>query len=190
VKQLAMGFVRKKRRGKKKGGRPPKNGIRAGVSHLSRPRFNGARFPVHITLRVRAHVWSLRTRRCFTAVRRSFYAGNGRFGLRLTHFNVLGNHLHLICEASNEKSLSKGMQGLEVRIAKALNRVMERKGGVFDDRYHGRVLRTPTEVRHALHYVRENEQKHFGRRGHDYSSLANPGLTVEPATWLLRRAPS
>jgi len=28
---------------------------------------------------------------------------------------------------------------------------MGRKGRVFDDRYHARVLRTPTEVRHAIH---------------------------------------
>jgi hypothetical protein len=32
--------------------------------------------------------------------------------------------------------------------------MMGREGRVFDDRYHARVLRTPTEVRHAIHYVR------------------------------------
>jgi len=154
---LTLGFVREKRRGKKRGGRPWKNGVSAGVSHLRRERFDGRRCPVHVTLHVREHVWSLRTRRCFGAIARAFYAGNNRFGLRLTHFNVLGNHLHLVCEATDEKSLAKGMQGLEVRMAKALNRVMQRRGGVFADRYHAHILRTPSD----------------------------PELTLLPETWLL-----
>ena len=36
------------------------------------------------------HVWNLRSRRCFGAIARSFYAANGKFGLRLVRFNVLG----------------------------------------------------------------------------------------------------
>jgi len=185
MRQLSLGFVRKKRRGKKKGGRPPKNGVEAGMSHLRRERFDGRRYPVHVTLRVREHVWSLRTRRCFGAIARAFYAGNDRFGLRLTHFNVLGNHLHLVCEARDEKSLAKGMQGLEVRMAKALNRVMQRKGSVFADRYYAHVLRTPSEVKNTLVYVRTNAKKHYGALGEDYSSAAHPELTMLPETWLL-----
>jgi len=177
--------MRKKRIGKKKGGRPPKNGVEAGMSHLRRERFDGRRYPVHVTVRVKQHVWSLRGRRCFGAIARSFYAGNNRFGLRLTHFNVLGNHLHLVCEARDERSLAKGMQGLEVRMAKALNRVMQRKGSVFDDRYYAHVLRTPTEVKNTLEYVRDNAKKHYGWFGGDYSSGAHPELTLLPETWLL-----
>jgi len=109
--------------------------------------------------------------------------------LRLVHFNVLGNHAHLICEAADEKSRSRGMQGLETRMAKALNRVMQRHRGVFDGRYRGHILRTPTEVKHALHYVRENDHQHFGRPGHAFSSLAHPELIVPAKTWLLRAAP-
>jgi len=184
MRQLTLGFVRNKRIGKK-GGRPPKNGVEAGMSHLRRERFDGRRCPVHVTLNVRSHVWNLRTRRCFGAIARAFYAGNDRFGLRLTHFNVLGNHLHLVCEATDEKSLAKGMQGLEVRMAKALNRVMQRKGSVFADRYYAHVLRTPTEVKRTLEYVRDNAKKHYGRFGDDYSSATYSELTLLPETWLL-----
>ena len=187
MKQLTLDkVIRKPRRGKAKGGRPPKNGVKSGVSHLKRAALNGQRHPVHVTLRMLPHVWNLRSRRCFGAIARSFYAANGKFGLRLVRFNVLGNHLHLVCEASDEKSLSKGMQGLEVRIAKALNHVMERHGSVFDDRYHGHVLRSPTEVAHALAYVRDNATKHFGRVTVDYSSASYPALVIAPRTWLLR----
>jgi len=47
------------------------------------------------------------------------------------------------------------------------------------------VLRTPTEVRRTLVYVRDNAKKHYGRFGRDYSSAAYPALTLLPETWLL-----
>src|SRR3989442_7203771 len=53
------------------------------------------------------------------------------------------------------------MQGLGVRIAKALNRVMGRKGAVLADHYHARVLRSPTQVANALAYVLMNFLHHF-----------------------------
>ena len=55
------------------------------------------------------------------------------------------------------------MQGLSVRFARRLNRLWERAGRVFADRYHDHVLKTPTEVRNALSYVLNNARKH-GRK--------------------------
>ena len=172
----------------------------AGVAHRARPRL-ARRFPVHVTLKVRAEVFGLRSRRSFRVVQRAFFAGNDRFGLRLNHFSVQGDHLHLIVEAADEAALARGIQGLEIRIAKGLNRMMGRKGQVFADRYHAHILRTPTEVRRALHYVLRNYQKHAAERGKPipptyrdpYSSLTaatDPPLVVAPRTWLLSRATS
>ncbi len=116
-----------------------------------------------------------------------------------------GNHLHFLVEAENTRALSRGMQGLTIRMAKALNRVMQRRGKVFADRFHAHVLRTPTEVRNALAYVRRNHAIHAARGAHDgrpassqpdlYSSVgylifefALPEAIGPPRTWLLRRA--
>jgi hypothetical protein len=57
------------------------------------------------------------------------------------------------------------MQGLSIRIAKGLNSHWGRKGKVFDDRYHARVLRTPLEVRRGIAYVINNSRKHARERG-------------------------
>lgn len=81
-------------------------------------------------------------------------------GLRLPHYSPQTNHLHMIAEASDENALSRGMQGLLVRVARALNRLWARKGSVFADRYHARQLRTPREVRNALVYVLHNARHH------------------------------
>jgi hypothetical protein len=55
------------------------------------------------------------------------------------------------------------MQGLLVRVAKALNREWGRKGTVLSDRYHARILPGPRAVRTALVYVLQNARKHGAR---------------------------
>jgi len=176
MRQLAL-FKKSKR------GRPKKDD--AGVSHLRRAVLN-PRVPLHVTVRVRRGVRDLRHGVCLKAIRKSFARGNGRFGLRLVHFAVLGNHMHFIAEAEGKESLARGMQGLEIRIAKALNRVMQRRGRVFSDRYHARMLRTPTEVRRAVEYVLRNHEHHFGPGEQGPSSRWCPQEMATAVTWLLR----
>jgi hypothetical protein len=45
-------------------------------------------------------------------------------------------------------------------VALAVNRALGRKGRVWADRWHGRALTTPREVRNALIYVLMNWKKH------------------------------
>ncbi len=169
--------------GKRKGaGRKPTR-ARAGVVHRKRPLLK-ARFPVHVTWRMGEGVWQLRTRRCFTALARAFWGGCNRFGFRLVHYSVQGNHVHLLVEAEDERALSRGMNGLGVRVAKGLNRVMRRRGRVLEDRYHGHILRTPTEVRRARNYLLQNAKRHIGLRAPD--PYASRVALVAPRSFLMR----
>jgi REP element-mobilizing transposase RayT len=150
--------------GRRRGaGRKPA-GKRAGVSHLHREGPNPRR-PVHVTLRLRADVWNLRSGRMFRALYNAFVGGKARFGFRLVHYSVQGNHVHIVAEAPDRRALSRGVQGLCVRIARRLNRVMGRRGKVFADRFHSRVLESPLEVRRVLSYVLGNAQRHAVRNG-------------------------
>jgi putative transposase len=170
--------------GKRKGaGRKPA-GERAGVPHYERPVL-APRFPVHVTWRMTKEVWNLRTRRCFGALERAMYEGATRFGFRLVHYSVMGNHVHLIVEAPDRRALARAMKGLGVRIARALNRVMKRSGRVVGDRYHAHILRTPSEVKRARNYLLTNARKHYGLRVADPYTSANP--VIEPETFLMRR---
>src|SRR5205823_3836795 len=180
------------RGGKREGaGRKPK-GRRALVSHRARPRFEKPA-AVHVTLRVANHVWNLRSRRAFRLVEQCLADALGRFGLRIIQFTVMGNHIHLIVEADSNDSLSRGMQGLCIRVAKALNRLMDRSGTVFSDHFHSRILKTPTELVNAIAYVLDNHEHHFGPGGEidRFSSAAlTPGrreqVLARPHGWLLR----
>jgi hypothetical protein len=85
----------------------------------------------------------------------------GRGGaFHLCHYAILNDHLHFVAEARSREALSRGLQGLLVRIAKALNKLWSRRGKVFADRYHDHILRTPREVRNAIRYVFQNARKH------------------------------
>jgi putative transposase len=156
------------------------------VSHAARDRFEKPT-PVHVTLRMREHVWSLRSGRSFRRIRGCFENARGRFGARLIEFSVQGNHLHLIVEADSKAALSRAMQGLCIRVAKALNAMMGRAGAVFFDHYHSRLLRTPAELVKAIAYVLQNAAHHFGNHAADeYSSLMHREVLAPPTGWLLR----
>ena len=96
----------------------------------------------------------------FRSVRSALAAGRDRFGFRMAHFSVQSDHLHLLVEADDRRALGRGMQGLAIRVAKAVNRRLDRRGKVFGDRYHARALRTPRETRLALRHVLSNLRKH------------------------------
>jgi REP element-mobilizing transposase RayT len=134
---------------------------------------------------MKKEVWQLRTHRCFRALARAFWGGCNRFGFRLVHYSVQGNHMHLLVEAADERSLARGMNGLGVRVARGLNKVMRRRGKVLDQRYHGHILKTPAEVRNARGYLATNAERHLGVKGDD--PYASRWPLVQPATFLMRR---
>ncbi|MGZ3456265.1 MAG: transposase, partial [Polyangiales bacterium] len=83
-----------------------------------------------------------------------------RVGFRVVHYSVQGNHVHLIVEGDDRRSLSNGMRALLISLARRLNRLMGVRGSRFEDRYHERVLGSPSQVRNTLKYVLENHAHH------------------------------
>src|SRR5437762_12776397 len=93
--------------------------------------------------------------------------------LLVVHFSVQDDHLRLIVEADDRATLARGVRGLAIRVARAVNRALDRRGAVCADRYHARALTSPRAVRHALIYVLMNRRKHCaGERGLDPCSSA------------------
>jgi hypothetical protein len=123
------------------------------------------------------------------------------------------NHLHLIVEANGAAALSRGVQGLAIRIARRVNSALKRRGKLFGQRYHARTLTMPRDVRNTLRYVLLNRKHHAAKQAFyagwidPYSSAIwfrgwgapvrmNAGFnrqlsaleapTALPRTWLLR----
>jgi len=139
-------------------GRKPTPGRRPGVPHRIRPQHQAAH-PAHVTLRTTDAVRCLRAGRVFPSLRRALAAAS-HSGFRIIQYSVQNDHIHLIIEADDGGLLSSGMRGLAIRLARAVNRALGRRGSVWDDRYHARALATPRAVRHALVYVLMNFKKH------------------------------
>ena len=125
------------------------------------------RYPVHVTLRASRRVPSLRRMLglCRQSIRRAMKAG-----FRITDWSVQSDHLHLIVEGDDDRALSRGIQGLAIRLARAINTCLGRKGRVWADRNHRRELRSPREVRNVLVYVLFNSAK----RGHSLTAGTDP----------------
>ena len=132
------------------------------------------RCPVHVTLRVRPGVASLRGGALVREWRRSLAEASERGSFRVAHYSLQGDHAHLIVEAHGKDALACGMKSIGARLARAVNRVGQRSGPVLDGRYHHRSLRSPREVRRALAYVLLNARRHLAKsRGVSRSATAH-----------------
>jgi putative transposase len=121
-----------------------------------------------------------------------------RGAYRVVHYSIQADHVHLVVEAVDRTALSRGMQGLAIRLARAFNRTVRRRGKVWGDRFHARELDSPREVRAALVYVLMNHKKHearmparFATRGQHaldpYSSAAwFDGWSPRAGPWVVR----
>jgi REP element-mobilizing transposase RayT len=128
------------------------------IRHARRPDVSGA---VHVTVRIRAGLPNMRTPRAYRALERAFRKGKEKGGFRLVQYAVLSNHMHLFVDADDKTSLAKGMQALQVRIARALNKHWHRKGRLFFDRYHSRAIEQSLhQIKKVLRYILQNARKH------------------------------
>jgi REP element-mobilizing transposase RayT len=120
-----------------------------------------AAHPLHVTLRATTAVRCLRSARVYPAA----LAAASHATFRIFQFSVQDDHVHLLVEADDAHAFSSGLRGLTIRVARAVNRALGRRGPVWADRYHARALATPRAVRNALVYVLMNLRKHHGGEG-------------------------
>jgi hypothetical protein len=176
--------------GRRKGaGRKKTSGA---TPHRKRPPL-ASRHPVHITLSVDPNLPHEGLRRpdlsaciedCLREIRRGAGAGAGagagsaapstpknrggagaRTDFRVVHYSIQRHHLHLVVEAANREALSRGMQGLTIRVAKRINKVLGRRGKVFIHRYFETVVKSARQARNVLSYVLLNTQRHLAQSG-------------------------
>ena len=144
-------------------------GKRPSSPHRSRPRHVG-RHPVHVTLRARANLPSLRSQLITSELHGILARQRDRRyapSFQVVEFSIQENHIHLIVEAVGGEdahdNLRAGVSGLAIAFAKRLNGILHRRGRFWGDRWHGRELATPREVRNILVYVFRNVAHHGAR---------------------------
>jgi len=198
--------------------RGPKRRAFGRVPHRARPVHKG-RHPVHVTLRARHGLPSFRQQLVHALVLKVLRDQRQRAyedSFQIVHFSIQTNHLHLILEAEDgptktsatrsRNALRSGVSGFLIAFARRLNKLLGRRGKIWNDRYHRHDLESPHEVKTSLRYVVNNFRKHghvtFGAGAFDYYSSAQhfdgwsdalfdsfeepePWTEVRPRTWLL-----
>ncbi|HWO26704.1 MAG TPA: transposase [Kofleriaceae bacterium] len=118
-----------------------------------------------------APITTLRRPDAYHAIRRSMYTVVDRRDFRIVHIGIERDHLHLLVEATDHESLWEGMRTFQSSAAQRLNRVIslatgtKRTGKVFADRYHARLITTPTQARNTISYTLNNWRRHGLDRG-------------------------
>ncbi|MBL8901069.1 MAG: transposase [Planctomycetes bacterium] len=145
--------------GKRKGaGRKPKN-TEPGMPHRQRAK-KKRNEPLHVTVSLADGLPSLRRGGALKLVLAALCASSNRHGMRIVHYSIQRDHLHLLVEAEDRECVARGMNALLSPLARALNKLWGRRGKVFPERYHDEVISTPTQARNALRYVLQNGKKH------------------------------
>ena len=118
---------------------------------------------------------------------RSALAASSTARFRVLRFSIQTDHLHLLLEADTPTGFERGVRGLAIRVAKAVNRALGRAGRVWGDRHHARLLRTPREVRNTLVYVLNKLPKASSPRSRTRSMLV--GKVVRRLAYRYRTNP-
>lgn len=121
-----------------------------GVAHRNREKVT-RHTPLHINFKFKT---TIKNKFCLRLLKRAIVNARA-FGLRVIHFSLQHNHIHLIIEADNNDILTTGMRSLTITFAKGL-----KIGKVQVERYHLHVLKSIRETKNAINYVLFNKQKH------------------------------
>lgn len=141
---------------RKRAGRKAKHD--RGVRHIKRERFfKDCSF--HITIKVKQNKADIQNKQILKGLHRAILKAR-RKGVRVIHYTLEYNHVHLLVEASNNLLLSKAMQSFGITFAKYINKVKRINGDVYKQRHHLRKINGPLDLKHVLHYIFYNGVKH------------------------------
>ena len=115
---------------------------------MKRAKFNKSQ-PLHITIKLVKGLPSLRRNAEHGVVRGALADSKDAKGIRIVHFAIQRDHLHLIVEAPDRNAVTRGMQSLLVRLTKRLNKLWNRSGAILRERYHDEVIKTPRQMRNV-----------------------------------------
>jgi hypothetical protein len=138
----------------KNAGRP---GFRdVGIRHTEHEEITRRR-PLHLTIKlIRADI---QTKIILKALRHAIARARLQ-GLKIIHYSLEHDHIHLYAESSDNKILGKGMKALGVSLVKKINITFKRRGTCYKTRYHLRILRSVSEVKNVINYILKNGIKH------------------------------
>lgn len=137
-------------------GRPAKHD--AGIRHTSKPLIKNPT-SLHLTIKVKAIKADIKNKIILHMLKRAILNAR-RQGLKVIHFSLEYDHIHLLIEADNNQTLGKGMKAFGVTIAKKINKFRGLMGAVYKHRYHFRRIESSKQLKNVMKYIFSNGVKH------------------------------
>ncbi|MFA6237633.1 MAG: transposase [Bacteriovorax sp.] len=129
-----------------------------GIRHIARDEIKRLT-PLHLTVKIEKKKAGLRSKSILKTLHTSIKKARHK-GLRIIHYTLEYDHIHLLVESDNNETLGRGMQSFGISFSKGINKIKATSGKVFKTRYHFRKLMTPKEVKNAINYIFGNSIKH------------------------------
>lgn len=140
----------------KKAGRPAIHD--KGIRHIEREEIFRTT-SLHLTIKVRSHKADIKSKLVLRALHHAILRAR-RKGLKIIHYTLEYNHIHLLVEASDKSVVHQGMQALGISLSKRINKIKGVTGSVYKHRYHLRKITSPRELKNVLHYIFNNGIHH------------------------------
>lgn len=138
----------------KNAGRPAIHDL--GIRHIRREEITRPR-PLHLTIKlIRADI---QNKTILKALRHAILRARLQ-GLKIIHYSLEHDHIHLYAESENNDVLARAMKALGVSLVKRINKYFNSKGSCYKTRYHLRILRSASEVKNVINYILRNGIKH------------------------------
>jgi len=129
-----------------------------GIRHTERPVLTKSA-SLHLTVKIKRIKADLKNKSILSILKKAIL-NTRKQGLRVIHYSLEFDHVHLLIEAENNLILAKGMQSFGVTFSKAINRLRKLKGGVYKHRYHFRRIVGARQLKNVLNYIFSNGVKH------------------------------
>lgn len=129
-----------------------------GIRHTTREVIK-KKTALHLTIKVRPNKADIKSKAVLKALHHAIKRARLK-KLKIIHYTLEYNHLHLLVETSGNQALHSGMQALGISLSKAINRIKFCSGGVYKHRYHLRVITSLRDYKNVLNYILNNGVKH------------------------------
>lgn len=129
-----------------------------GIRHIARDEIKKLT-PLHLTIKIEKDKAGLKNKFILKSLHSSIKKAR-KIGLKIIHYTLEYDHVHLLVETDNKTALARGMQSFGISFSKSINKIKKAQGKVFKTRYHYRKLKTPAEVKNVFNYIFGNSLKH------------------------------
>lgn len=113
-------------------------------------------FPYHVTCRCNNKNFYFKDTFSFELYKATLEQSMKRLQFQVFAYVIMSNHVHLILQTSEVRPIDVVMHHINLSFAKKYNRLRERCGHLWMDRYGARLVTSPAQLIATMRYVMRN----------------------------------